>query len=248
MEKKTSVYRRVLIKLSGEALRSDEGKTIYAEDRLKEAAENLKNIYDSGTQLVVVVGAGNIWRGGRDSGFPMKNRSRGDAMGMLATVINALAVVDALEQEGIPAVAMSTVDVSPLAAHYSREAADAALNAGKVVVLGSGLGIPYVSTDTTAIVRGSELEVDVVLMAKNVDGIYNKDPGKFADAVKFDALSYEQIIAQRLKAIDLTAAQLGLERKLGFIAFDLRDPANIGRVMAGEKIGTRVNTEEKING
>jgi len=138
------------------------------------------------------------------------------------------------------------VDVSPLAAHYSREAADAALNAGKVVVLGSGLGIPYVSTDTTAIVRGSELEVDVVLMAKNVDGIYDKDPGKFDDAVKFDTLSYEQIIAQRLNAIDLTAAQLGLERELGFIAFDLRDPANIGRVMAGEKIGTRVNTEKNL--
>lgn len=246
MEQAKPIYRRILIKLSGEALRDEKGTTIYEASRLQEAAENLRTIYAGGTQVVVVVGAGNIWRGGRNSGFPMRNRSRGDAMGMLATVINSLAIVDALEQAGVPAVAMSTIDVSPLAAHYSREAADAALNAGKVVVLGSGLGIPYVSTDTTAIVRGSELEVDMVLMAKNVDGIYDKDPGKFDDAVKFDTLSYERIIADKLKAIDLTAAQLGLERKIGFIAFDLRDPANIGRVMAGEKIGTRVNAKELL--
>ncbi|MBQ2766983.1 MAG: uridine monophosphate kinase [Clostridia bacterium] len=246
MEQAKPIYRRILIKLSGEALRDEKGTTIYEASRLQEAAENLRTIYAGGTQVVVVVGAGNIWRGGRNSGFPMRNRSRGDAMGMLATVINSLAIVDALEQAGVPAVAMSTIDVSPLAAHYSREAADAALNAGKVVVLGSGLGIPYVSTDTTAIVRGSELEVDMVLMAKNVDGIYDKDPGKFDDAVKFDTLSYERIIADKLKAIDLTAAQLGLERKIGFIAFDLRDPANIGRVMAGEKIGTRVNAQELL--
>lgn len=233
-------YHRILIKLSGEALHVEGSSTIYDDSRVHTTADALRRIYASGTQMVVVVGAGNIWRGGRNSGFNMKNRSRGDAMGMLATVINALAIVDALEQAGVPAVAMSTVDVSPLAAHYSREAADAALNDGRVVVLGSGLGIPYVSTDTTAIVRGAELEVDTVLMAKNVDGIYDKDPRKFADAVKYDRLTYAELVEKQLKAIDATAAQLGMERGISFIAFDLRDPENIDRVIAGEQIGTIV--------
>ncbi len=235
------IYHRLLIKLSGEAMHVEGSSTIYDETRLRDTAEALRRIYASGTELVVVVGAGNIWRGGRQSGFTMKSRSRGDGMGMLATVINALAVVDALEQVGVPAVAMSTVDVSPLAAHYSRDAANEALSAGKVVVLGSGLGIPFVSTDTTAIVRGAELGVDIVLMAKNIDGIYDSDPRTNPAAKKFDTLTYEQIIADKLKAIDQTAAQLGLEQKVNFIAFDLRDPDNINRVLAGEKIGTTVH-------
>lgn len=239
------IYHRLLIKLSGEAMHVEGSSTIYDQTRLTDTAKALKRIADSGTQLVVVVGAGNIWRGGRNSGFAMKNRSRGDGMGMLATVINAMAVVDALEQVGVPAVAMSTVDVSPLAAHYSRDAANAALDAGKVVVLGSGLGIPYVSTDTTAIVRGAELDVDIVLMAKNVDGIYDSDPRTNPNAKKLDTLSYERIIAEKLKAIDQTAAQLGLEQGINFIAFDLRDPANIDRVLAGEKIGTIVTPAAK---
>ncbi len=234
------IYRRLLIKLSGEAMHVEGSSTIYDQARLTATAGALKRIYDSGTELVVVVGAGNIWRGGRNSGFAMKNRSRGDGMGMLATVINAMAVVDALEQAGVPALAMSTVDVSPLAAHYSRDAANEALAAGKVIVLGSGLGIPFVSTDTTAIVRGAELDCDVVLMAKNIDGIYDSDPRTNPYAKKLDTLTYEEIIDGKLKAIDQTAAQLGLEQKINFIAFDLRDPANIDRVLAGEQIGTIV--------
>lgn len=234
------IYHRLLIKLSGEALHVEGSSTIYDQDRLTATAGALKRIYDSGTQLVVVVGAGNIWRGGRNSGFAMKNRSRGDGMGMLATVINAMAVVDALEQAGVPALALSTVDVSPLAAHYSRDYANEVLDSGKVIVLGAGLGIPYVSTDTTAIVRGAELGCDMVLMAKNVAGIYDCDPAKHPDAKMYDALTYGEIIAGGLKAIDLTAAQLGLEQGVKFIAFDLRDPANIDRVLAGEKIGTIV--------
>lgn len=240
MENAKPIYRRLLIKLSGEAMHVEGSSTIYDQTRLTATAEALRRIHASGTQLVVVVGAGNIWRGGRNSGFAMQNRSRGDGMGMLATVINALAVVDALEQAGVPAVAMSTVDVSPLAAHYSRDGAKAALEAGQVVVLGSGLGIPFVSTDTTAIVRGAELDCEVVLMAKNIDGIYDSDPRTNPNAKKLDTLTYEQIIDGKLKAIDLTAAQLGLEQKVKFIAFDLRDPANIDRVLAGEKIGTTV--------
>ncbi len=234
------IYRRLLIKLSGEAMHVEGSSTIYDQDRLTATAGALKRIYDSGTQLVVVVGAGNIWRGGRNSGFAMKNRSRGDGMGMLATVINAMAVVDALEQAGVPALALSTVDVSPLTPHYSRDYANEALDAGKVIVLGAGLGIPYVSTDTTAIVRGAELGCDMVLMAKNVDGIYDSDPAKNPDAKMYDTLTYGEIIVGGLKAIDLTAAQLGLEQGVKFIAFDLRDPANIDRVLAGEKIGTIV--------
>lgn len=240
MDTAKPIYQRLLIKLSGEAMHVEGSSTIYDQDRLTATAAALKRIYDSGTQLVVVVGAGNIWRGGRNSGFAMKNRSRGDGMGMLATVINAMAVVDALEQAGVPAIAMSTVDVSPLAAHYSRDAAGEALAAGKVIVLGSGLGIPFVSTDTTAIVRGAELGCDVVLMAKNIDGIYDSDPRTNPNAKKLDTLTYEEIIDGKLKAIDQTAAQLGLEQKINFIAFDLRDPANIDRVLAGEKIGTIV--------
>lgn len=245
MDTVKSFYHRLLIKLSGEAMHVEKSTTVYDQARLTNTAEALRRIHVSGTQLVVVVGAGNIWRGGRETGFAMKNRSRADAMGMLATVINALAVVDALEQAGVPAVAMSTVDVSPLAEHYSREAANAALNAGKVVVLGSGLGIPYVSTDTTAIVRGAELEVDIVLMAKNVDGIYDSNPSENSNAKKLDALTYERIIAEKLKAIDQTAAQLGLEQGINFIAFDLRDPDNINRVLAGEKIGSIVTPAAK---
>ena len=243
MDNVKPIYQRLLIKLSGEALHVEGSTTIYDQTRLMETAGALKRIYDSHTQLIVVVGAGNIWRGGRNSGFVAGNRSRADGMGMLATVINALAVVDALEQVGVPAVALSTVDVSPLAEHYSRDAANAALDAGKVVVLGSGLGIPFVSTDTTAIVRGAELGCDIVLMAKNVDGIYDSNPQENPDARKLDSITYAQIIRDKLKAIDQTAAQLGQEQKIGFIAFDLRDPANIDRVLAGEKIGTMVTPE-----
>ncbi len=229
-------YKRILLKLSGEALEAKDG--ILNFDFIATIADVIKKCVDAGVQVGVLVGAGNIWRG--RAGGAM-NRTRADSMGMLATTINALALQDTFIQCGIDAVTMTTVEMNAFADFYTPRNAIKALESGKVVVLGCGTGAPFFSTDTAAVLRGAEIEADVVLMAKNVDGIYTADPNKDKSAVKYDELTYSEIITKELGAIDLTAAAFCMSNNINMYAFGLNDPMNIYRAVMGEKIGTELH-------
>lgn len=228
------VYKRVLVKLSGEAMQAKDG--IIDFDILGRVAGVLKRCTDEGVEVAVVVGAGNIWRGARQG----KNMDRclADHMGMLATVINALAIKDAVRNAGGKAVVMTPVDMPEFAERYSDEAAIGALTEGKIVIFGCGTGNPFFSTDTGAVLRAAEIKADIVLMAKNIDGIYDKDPGKNSDAKKLDRISYDEILDKKLAAYDLTATAFCAANGIKTYAFELKDPENIIRVINGEKIGT----------
>lgn len=229
-------YKRILLKLSGEAL---EGKdAILNFDFIASVAEVLKKCVDAGIEVGVIVGAGNIWRG-REGG--KMNRVRADHMGMLATTINALALQDTFVQCGIDAVAMTAVEMNVFAKFYTPKDAIEALSSGKVVVLGGGTGAPYFSTDTAAVLRAAEIEADAVLMAKNIDGVYSADPRKDPTAVKYDEITYTEMISKELGALDLTAAAFCMANNITSYAFELKDPMNIYRVAMGEKIGTELH-------
>ena len=191
-----------------------------------------------GVEVGIIVGAGNIWRGKQGGGM---DRVRADSMGMLATTINALALQDTFLQNGLDTVVMTAVDMNKFADPYTVRGADAALKAGKVVILGCGLGAPYFSTDTAAVLRAAEIGADVVLMAKNIDGIYNADPRKDPTAVKYDEITYQDIIKNELGALDLTAATFCMDNNIKAYAFELKDPMNIYRVINGERIGTEMH-------
>ena len=229
-------YKRILLKLSGEALEASNG--ILDFDFIGTVAEVVKKCVDAGIEVGVLVGAGNIWRG-RQGGE--MNRTRADHMGMLATTINALALQDTFIQHGIDAVAMTAVEMKAFADFYTPRDAIKALKSGKVVVLGCGTGAPYFSTDTAAVLRAAEIEADAVLMAKNIDGVYSADPRKDASAVKYDELTYAEMIAKELGALDLTAAAFCMANDITSYAFELKDPMNIYRVAMGEKIGTELH-------
>ena len=229
-------YKRILLKLSGEALAEKNG--ILDFDFISSVAEVIKKCLADGIQVGVIVGAGNIWRGRQGGAM---NRARADQMGMLATTINALALQDTFIQCGIDAVVMTTVEMDAFAEHYTIRGAIQALENGKVVILGCGLGAPYFSTDTAAALRGAEIEADVVLMAKNIDGIYNADPRKDPTAKKYDEITYAEVIAKELGALDLTAAAFCMANDINSYAFELKDPMNIYRVAMGEKIGTELH-------
>lgn len=228
------IYKRVLVKLSGEAM---QGKNeIIDFDMLEKVAQTLKKCTELGVQVAVVVGAGNIWRGikqGRNM-----NRVRADHMGMLATVINALAIKDAVINAGGRATVMTPVDMPQFAEFYSGDHAIERLEQGYVVIFGCGTGNPYFSTDTGAVLRAAEIDADIVLMAKNIDGIYDKDPRLFDDAVKYSKLSYSEILDKKLAAYDLTATAFCAANSIRTYAFELKDPENILRVLCGEQIGT----------
>ncbi len=236
MSLKTPKYKRILLKLSGEALSAADG--ILDFDFIAKVADVLKKCVSEGIEVGVIVGAGNIWRGRQGGDM---DRVRADHMGMLATAINALALEDTFKQCGIDAVAMTAVDMKPFAKHYSPAEGVAALESGKVVILGGGSGAPFFSTDTAAALRAAELKADAILMAKNIDGIYSADPKKDPNAVRYDEISYKDIISKELKALDLTAAAFCLENKIKAYAFELKDPMNIYRVAFGEKIGTEMH-------
>ena len=229
-------YKRILLKLSGEALEASDG--ILDFDFIATVADVVKKCVDTGIEVGVLVGAGNIWRG-RQGGE--MNRTRADHMGMLATTINALALQDTFIQHGIDAVAMTAVEMKSFADFYTPRDAIKALENGKVVVLGCGTGAPYFSTDTAAVLRAAEIEADAVLMAKNIDGVYSADPRKDASAVKYDELTYAEMIAKELGALDLTAAAFCMANNITSYAFELKDPMNIYRVAMGEKIGTELH-------
>lgn len=230
-------YKRILLKLSGEALKS---KTdIYDLAFIDRVAQQIKRCADEGVQIGVIVGAGNIWRGRQGTDM---DRCRADHMGMLATVINSLALQDAFLRAGMDAVVMTSVEMNTFAEQYTTRGAIAALEAGKIVVFGGGTGSPYFSTDTAAALRAAEIGADCILMAKNVDGIYDMDPNQYPDLAKrYDSLSYQEIINQKLKAVDLSSAIFCMENNINGYAFGLADPENIYRAVMGEAVGTEIH-------
>lgn len=230
-------YRRVLLKLSGEAL-ANGGKDILDFDFIHRVAAVVKKCHAAGVQIGVLCGAGNIWRG-RQGG--KMNRTRADHMGMLATTINALALQDIFEQEGIPTRVMTAVDMDTFADHYTARGAVEALEHGDVVVFGCGTGLPFFSTDTAAALRAAEIEADVILMAKNIDAIYSADPKLDPTATRYEELTYGEIVERDLRALDMTATIFCRDNHIRCYAFGLSDPDNIYRVVMGERIGTEIH-------
>ena len=230
------VYKRILLKLSGEVLAGEGGKGIDF-DTVKPICEVIKACADMGVQIGIVVGGGNFWRG-RSSGT--MDRTRADQMGMLATVINCLALQEALIQEGNDAVVMTALDIQRVARPFNKDEAVRLLEAGRVVIFGGGTGNPFFSTDSGAALRACEIEADIFFKATNVDGVYDKDPNKFADAVKYDTLSYDEILEKHLGVMDNTAAALAGNSRLPVLVFNLSDPQNIKKAVLGENIGTIV--------
>ena len=234
-------YKRILLKISGEALAGEAHRGLDFEI-VNSVCRVIKKCVDAGVQLGLVIGGGNFWRGVKDGADKMQ-RSHGDAMGMLATVMNAIAVADALEKHGLDARVLSAVEMNKFCEYFTRDTADRYLNEGKVVIFAAGTGNPYFSTDTGAVLRGVEIEADAILMAKNVDGIYSADPNVDPAAVKFDTLTYDEVLARHLKATDTTAMTLAMDNHMTLICFALKDPENIYRVACGEAIGTTVEED-----
>lgn len=234
-------YKRILLKVSGEALAGDQHRGLDFQV-IRSVCEVIKEACDMGVQVGLVIGGGNFWRGVKDGADKMQ-RSHGDAMGMLATVMNSIAVADALNQCGVDARVLSAVEMNKFAEYFTRDTADRYLNEGKVVIFAAGTGNPYFSTDTGAVLRGVEIEADAILLAKNVDGIYSADPNVDPTAVKFDTLTYDEVLARHLKATDTTAMTLAMDNHMVLACFALKDPRNIIRVLRGEKIGTIVKED-----
>ncbi len=231
-------YKRVLLKLSGEALA---GERAFGLDFnvIDEVCKVVKDCNQMGVEIGIVIGGGNFWRGVKDGGGKME-RTRADHMGMMATVMNCLAVADVLEQMGVDVRVQTAVEMRAIAEPYIRLKADKHLSRGRVVIFGCGTGSPYFSTDTAAVLRAAEINADVILLAKNVDGVYSADPKKDPDAVKFDSISYDDVLARHLAVMDSTATSLSMDNNIPVILFALKDPWNIKRVIMGEKIGTVV--------
>ena len=234
-------YKRVLLKISGEALAGEAHRGLDF-TVINSVCDVIKKCVDMGVQMGIVIGGGNFWRGVKDGADKMQ-RSHGDAMGMLATVMNSIAVADALGKHGVDARVLSAVEMEKFCEYFTRDRADRYLNNGKVVIFAAGTGNPYFSTDTGAVLRGVEIEADAILMAKNVDGIYSADPNVDPTAVKFDELTYNEVLARRLKATDTTAMALAMDNHMTLACFALADPENIIRVVCGEKIGTIVKED-----
>lgn len=230
-------YQRILLKLSGEAL-SSEKEGILNFDFIGTVAKQIRRCVDAGVQIAVIVGAGNIWRGRQGTGM---DHCRADHMGMLATVINSIALQDVFLREGIDSVVMTAVEMKAFAAPYSSRDAIAALEEGKVVILGGGLGVPFFSTDTAAALRAAEINADCILMAKNIDAIYSTDPRTNPDAVRYSEVSYRQILDENLRALDMSSAIFCMDNNINGYAFGLADPENIYRVVMGEAVGTEIH-------
>ena len=231
-------YKRVLLKVSGEALAGDAGRGLNFEV-IQNVCDVIARCIKEGVQVGIVVGGGNFWRGLKD-GKGMNERTRADHMGMLATTINCLALADILEQKGVDVRVQTAIEMRAIAEPYIRSRAIRHLEKGRVVIFGCGTGNPFFSTDTAAVLRAAEIDADIILLAKNVDGVYNADPRLNPDAVKYDSISYEDVLAQHLQVMDSTATSLSMDNNIPVILFALKDPENILRVVHGEKIGTIV--------
>lgn len=232
-------YKRILLKLSGEALM---GSRQYGIDpqRLAEYAEDIKSITDLGVEVAIVIGGGNIFRGvaGASNGM---DRVQGDHMGMLATVINGLALQSALENAEVPTRLQSAIKINEVAEPFIRRRAIRHLEKGRVVIFGGGTGNPYFTTDSAAVLRAIEIEADVILKGTRVDGIYNADPEKDAKAIKYDHITFDDVLSRGLKVMDTTAFTLSQENELPIIVFDMNKKGNLLKVVEGENIGTTVN-------
>ena len=230
------VYKRILLKLSGEVLAGEKGTGIDF-DKVTEVCESIKECVDMGVEVAIVVGGGNFWRG-RSSG--KMDRTRADHMGMLATTINSLALCDALEQLGVTARVQTAIEMRQIAEPYIRNKAIRHLEKGRVVIFGCGTGNPFFSTDTTAALRGAEIGVDVIFKATNVDGVYDSDPKVNPDAKKYDTLTHHEVLAKQLHVMDSTAASLCMDNHIDILVFNLNDPHNIVDAVCGKTIGTVV--------
>ncbi len=232
-------YKRILLKLSGEALAGDK-KFGLDYDVITTICKSIKEAKDMGVEIAIVVGGGNFWRG-RSSGA--MDRTRADHIGMLGTTMNALAVADVLEDMGVPVRVQTAIAMQSVAEPYIRNRAVRHLEKGRVVIFGCGTGNPFFSTDTAASLRAAEIGAEVILKATMVDGVYDCDPNKYANAVKYDTLSFEEVLAKGLGVMDSTAASMCKDNKLPLLVFNLADPENIVRAVKGESIGTLVISE-----
>ncbi|PIE48314.1 MAG: UMP kinase [Flavobacteriales bacterium] len=233
-------YKRVLLKLSGEALMGDKAYGIDPK-RLKTYALDIKAVVDKGLEVAIVIGGGNIYRGVSGATGDMgTERVQGDYMGMLATVINGLALQNALEHEGIVTRLQTAIKMEQIAEPYIRRRAVRHLEKGRVVIFSAGTGNPYFTTDTAAVLRAAEINADVILKGTRVDGIYTADPEKDKNAVKFDHISYKEVMNKGLKIMDMTAFALSEENKLPIVVFDMNTPGNLKKLIDGETIGTLV--------
>lgn len=234
-------YKRILLKISGEALAGDQHRGLDF-TVIGQVSDVVKQCVELGVQVGIVVGGGNFWRGLKDGGDRME-RTRADHMGMLATVINALAVADCLEQRNVPVRVQTAIEMNKIAEPYIRGKAIRHLEKGRVVIFGCGTGNPYFSTDTGAVLRAAEINADAILLAKNIDGVYSADPMKDPAAVKFDEITYDEVLARHLMVMDSTATSLSMDNHIPIVLFALKDPENILRVIMGEQIGTIVKEE-----
>ena len=237
-------YKRIMLKVSGEALAGDQRRGLDF-DVINDVCRAIKECVDMGVQVGLMVGAGNFWRGVKDGADKMQ-RSHADAMGMLGTVMNSIAVADALEKHGVDARVLSAVEMNKFCEYFTRDTAVRYLNEGKVVIFAAGTGNPYFSTDTGVVLRGVEIEADAILMAKNVDAIYSADPNVDKHAIRFTRLTYDDVLERHLKATDSTAMTLAMDNDMTLVCFGLATENSIIRVVRGEEIGTTVkNTFEE---
>lgn len=237
--KETLKYKRILLKLSGEALAGPTGMGIDPK-RAYEIAKVVKQVWETGVEVGVVIGAGNLWRGLSGENVGM-DRATADYMGMLATIMNALALMDALEQIDVVTRVMSAIEMRTVAEPYIRRRALRHLEKGRVVIFGGGTGNPYFSTDTAAALRATEIDADVVIKATKVDGVYDRDPKKFPDAVRFDTLSHMDALSMRLNVMDSTAISLCMDNNLPILVLNFFEPGVLMRALIGEDVGTLVS-------
>jgi len=231
-------YKRILLKLSGEALMGEQTHGIDPQ-RLDDYAKEIKALYDMGIEVAIVIGGGNIFRGVSGASKGM-DRVQADYMGMLATVINGLALQSALENNDIPTRLQTAIKIEAIAEPFIKRKATRHLEKGRVVIFGSGTGNPYFTTDSAAVLRAVEIDADVILKGTRVDGIYNEDPEKNKSAIKFDTLSFDDVLKKGLKVMDTTAFTLSQENELPIIVFDMNTRGNLKKIVEGENIGTRV--------
>ena len=235
-------YRRILLKISGEALAGEKHFGLDFQV-IRSVCEAVKAVTEMGVEVGIVVGGGNFWRGVKD-GAGKVERVSADRMGMLATAMNCMAMADVLEQKGVDVRVQTALEIKEVAEPYIRARAIRHLEKGRVVIFGCGIGSPFFSTDTAALLRAAEINADVILLAKNIDGVYDADPAKVADAKKYDAISYEEVLAQHLAVMDTTATSLSMDNHIPVLVFALKDPENIIRAVKGEKVGTVVGANE----
>lgn len=235
-------YKRILIKLSGEALAGDKGVGIDLAT-VQAIAKEIAEVHDSGVEIALVIGGGNLWRGEPAAAAGM-DRVQADYTGMLGTVMNALVMADSLQQYGVDTRVQTAIPMQNVAEPYIRGRALRHLEKGRIIIFGAGIGSPYFSTDTTAALRAAEIEAEAILMAKNgVDGVYNADPKKDANAVKFDELTHVEVIKRGLKIMDATASTLSMDNDIDLVVFNMNEAGNIKRVVFGEAIGTTVSNK-----